>query len=305
MADALKAILVAAFPNVEIRHFGVESDFRSGFNVIAENPPFLFLVDVMFPWTRPSAEMPSIPNDVVHGGVYRAGFRCLHQVSEDARTSQVPALVHSVLALQDVAEEMAAFPHAHYLQADVDDGSLERFLAQIRRPLSPESPYSKAVRSFCQTLANQIAVNPNFLDQIEWRDLERVLAEIFGTLGFQAILTRPAKDGGKDIVLERKDGGEPGVIYVEIKHWPSAKVGRRPVREFIQVIMKDRVSGLFLSSSGYTESAYGALAVVERVPLTLGGREQIHRLCQTYTLAQSGLWSPTGALLTEILESRN
>lgn len=46
-----------------------------------------------------------------------------------------------------------------------------------------------------------VARNPNVLNHLEWRDLERLVAELFDGLGFQARLTPSAKDDGKDVVL--------------------------------------------------------------------------------------------------------
>jgi HJR/Mrr/RecB family endonuclease len=94
-------------------------------------------------------------------------------------------------------------------------------------------------------MALQIATDPSILNQVEWRDLERIMAEVFEALGFRTTPTRGAKDGGKDIILESRHDGSRRMIYVEIKHWCSTKkVGCRPLREFSEVIMRDQVSGL-------------------------------------------------------------
>lgn len=50
--------------------------------------------------------------------------------------------------------------------------------------------------------ATMIARDQRALDHIEWRDMERTIAEVFDGLGFIAKLTPPSKDGGKDVILE-------------------------------------------------------------------------------------------------------
>src|SRR5215213_2504038 len=49
--------------------------------------------------------------------------------------------------------------------------------------------------------AELVAKNPRRLDELEWRDLERMLAEVFNGIGFSVELTPGSKDGGKDIIL--------------------------------------------------------------------------------------------------------
>jgi HJR/Mrr/RecB family endonuclease len=76
-----------------------------------------------------------------------------------------------------------------------------------------------------------IAQNPRALDEIEWRDIERTIAEVFDGLGFLARLTPPSKDGGKDVVLECTVSGQRAEYLVEIKHWRAgSRVGGGALR---------------------------------------------------------------------------
>jgi hypothetical protein len=70
-----------------------------------------------------------------------------------------------------------------------------------------------------QELVRQIAAHPQELAAVEWRDLERLLFEVFDALGYRADLTRPAKD-----IIDR----------------------------FTEIGGANRVEGLLLSSSGFT-----------------------------------------------------
>lgn len=142
------------------------------------------------------------------------------------------------------------------------------------------------VRSILQAVsrkfATMIAENPSALDELEWRDIERTIAEVFEGLGFSVTLTPSSKDGGKDVVLECKVGGQRANYLVEIKHWRSEnKVGAAALRSFLNVIVKEPSDGgLFLSTYGYCSNAFEQLFEVERQRLRFGDKEEGGRALQ-------------------------
>lgn len=94
---------------------------------------------------------------------------------------------------------------------------------------SEETGVFSIVRRFMQELARRVADRPQELADVEWRDLERLLFEVFDALGYQARLTRPGKDGGYDLRLE----AEGFVYFVEVKHWfERSKVGAGIIKRF-------------------------------------------------------------------------
>jgi HJR/Mrr/RecB family endonuclease len=151
-----------------------------------------------------------------------------------------------------------------------------------------------AVRILSRTLALLIARDPKKLDEIEWRDLERLLAEAFDGLGFGVVLTPPAKDGGKDIVLTCRVTGKKRTYVVEVKHWVAGgKVGGGAVSDFLHVIAsEERQGGVLLSSSGFTRTAFEELSEVDRQVLRFGEAAKIVSVCRRYMKATSGIWSP-------------
>jgi restriction system protein len=150
------------------------------------------------------------------------------------------------------------------------------------------------VRQVSGTFARLIAEDPRILDHLEWRDLERTVAEVFGGLGFGVNLTPAAKDGGKDIVLECLVQGSRATYIVEIKHWRSgSRVGGTALRDFLSVIVREkRDGGLFLSTYGYCNNAFAQLTEIDRRNLRFGQREKIVALCRSYVRVRSGIWSP-------------
>lgn len=156
-----------------------------------------------------------------------------------------------------------------------------------------------------KVFAEKIVEDPDLLMKLEWRDLERMVAELFEGLSFSVTLTPPAKDGGKDIVLECVNKGTNESYIVEIKHWRSKqRVGSDAIKEFLSVICKEkRVSGLFLSTYGFTDNAFEGLTEIERKIIRFGDEQKIINLCKSYLKVKSGIWSPMDNLERIITDS--
>ncbi len=123
---------------------------------------------------------------------------------------------------------------------------LKRYLSEAASKKSQE-PEVKAssrleviVRTAMKAVALEIAENPNCLREVEWRDLERVMREVFERLGFRTELTRPGKDGGFDLRLESDECGETKVFLVEVKHWLASrkKPGSKALSSLVDVVAK-------------------------------------------------------------------
>lgn len=161
------------------------------------------------------------------------------------------------------------------------------------------------IRSISHDFATLVAADPEALDHLEWRDLERMMARVMEGLGFVTTLTPPSKDGGKDLTLACTAEVGAETYIIELKHWRSGKrVGRRSVTDFMRVIVRERRSGgLFLSTSGYSADAFEGLTEVARSRLRLGGREKIVLLAKTYMRSCQGLWSPSESLPEVLFDS--
>lgn len=161
-----------------------------------------------------------------------------------------------------------------------------------------ENEVFAVISNFTKQLISLIAKNPNNLMNLEWRDLERTIHEIFNEIGFKASLTPPSKDGGKDIILECEIDGIQKSYIVEIKHWRSQqKVGQKAIKEFTKVIINEkREKGLYLSTYGYTQNYYECLTKTERNIIGFGEKEKIIELCNTYEKIKNGLYLPMNSL---------
>jgi len=150
-----------------------------------------------------------------------------------------------------------------------------------------------------------IAQNGAELQKVEWRILEHVLATAFEEFGFDAHLTAPAKDGGKDIILECVERGTRRRYVVEVKHWVCGQaVPGSHLKKFLNVVVNEKHdSGLFLSTSGFARNAYDSLVHLEHKRVRVAGKEKVLSLCQLYVKREAGVWatelSPTETLFEQ------
>jgi restriction system protein len=183
--------------------------------------------------------------------------------------------------------------------------NLENWINSLELPDSNHSTVETLVKIISQNFAYLIAKNPNCLNELEWRDIERTVAEVLEGIGFKVILTPSSKDGGKDIILECTSKGKNQTFIIELKHWRSGqKVGGNAIKEFVKVIINEkRDKGLYLATYGYTENYFECLKEIEHKKVLLGEKEKIISLCKTYVKYKSGIWLPTSSLEEILFEN--
>ena len=83
------------------------------------------------------------------------------------------------------------------------------------------------------------------------RDFEVFIANIFSDNGYSTKVTQYTSDGGKDIIIKKN-----GITYyVECKHWESA-VGRPELQKLVGAAVGNAVSDLiFISTGGFNVNA--------------------------------------------------
>jgi len=160
----------------------------------------------------------------------------------------------------------------------------------------------EVVNDMIHKLCKLIAEDKASLEDLEWRDLERIIAESLSTIGFDIILTPSSKDGGKDIIAEWKMNGSKKQFYIEIKHWnKKSKVGMKYISSFLKVNIKDKTNGgLFISSSGYTNDVLNYVNELSKQKIKLANETKVITLCKKMEQVKSGLWLPS-TILPEIL----
>lgn len=169
-------------------------------------------------------------------------------------------------------------------------GDLRNWLSKYVQLEDVDTAYQRIVRGAMQQLARAVAERPEVLAKIEWRELEKVLREVFEGIGFGTKLTRPGKDGGFDLELSTAEGGQKRLYLVEVKHWAEQKPGPAHLRKFISVTAsRQATGGLLLSTSGFSGTVYSGIAEFS-APVRLAERGKVVALCRAYYRLRSALW---------------
>lgn len=187
----------------------------------------------------------------------------------------------------------------------IDIDSLKAWWARIDIDASIDRQEIQAIlKTMSWRFAQLVAEDPDNLQKIEWRQVERMLAEVFEGIGFEVELTPPSKDGGKDIILQCRLAGDRKSYIVEIKHWRSrSRVGNKDIREFLDVVLsEEREGGLFLSTFGYCSNIFECLTEIERKKLRFGEQDKVVTLCQQYLKVEAGIWTPQTRLADVLYE---
>lgn len=189
---------------------------------------------------------------------------------------------------------------------------LKRYLSEAASKRNVESDVKTPsrleviVRTAMKAIPLEIAKNPKCLREVEWRDLERAMREVFEQLGFETELTRSGKDGGFDLRLECEEDGETQIFLVEVKHWLASgkKPGSEVLSALVDVVAKagGTTKGLLVSSSGFTGNVLSGRTEVEQHTVRIAGQNKIVSLCQSYLESLEGVWLPTTELSEMLLE---
>jgi restriction system protein len=91
------------------------------------------------------------------------------------------------------------------------------------------------------------------LGQMSWQQFEHLVSEAYRRQGYVAqVVGSPSGDGGVDIELRRKGR----FILVQCKQWKAYKVGVKPVRELLGVVVSRRADkGIIVTSGTFTAEA--------------------------------------------------
>ncbi|MGN6691924.1 MAG: restriction endonuclease [Sphingopyxis sp.] len=187
-----------------------------------------------------------------------------------------------------------ALNHADGIGAGIVDlfgpDDLRNWIARHAQHERPESSAASIIRKAMHDLALQLAASPDDLKVVEWRDLERILREVFEGFGFNTRLTRPGKDGGLDLELTAKIDDRNKTFLVEVKHWAEQKPGASHLTKLIRISVEREADGaVLLSSSGFTRTISSGLLELGP-PIHLGDGGKIISLCKTYYRLSTGYW---------------
>jgi restriction system protein len=93
------------------------------------------------------------------------------------------------------------------------------------------------------------------LFQLSPRELERMVAALYRSLGYGVQLTPASKDGGRDVIITRNNPGNYDLALVECKAYVKS-VGVRIARELLGVVSDEKVNrGVIVTTGFFTQGA--------------------------------------------------
>jgi CheY-like chemotaxis protein len=109
-----------------------ERDFRDRFDTLAKANYDFVIIDVMVAWERARPDRRKPDPDVLEGGIYRAGFRCVDMLRRDRRTQDIPIVVHTNFQEGRPALELREKYESPLTKFVPKSGDKEPLLASIR-----------------------------------------------------------------------------------------------------------------------------------------------------------------------------
>lgn len=118
------------------------------------------------------------------------------------------------------------------------------------------------------------------ISELDWEDMQRLVAGILQAMGYKARISPPGADRGKDIVASPDGFGfESPRIVAEVKHRKGA-MGSNEIRSFVGGRHKDD-KGLYVSTGGFTKDAKYE-AERSSIPITLWDLDDLAQAVSEY-----------------------
>lgn len=124
-----------------------------------------------------------------------------------------------------------------------------------------------------EKLVQYFLANPSYLQTMNHRDFEELIAEVFDGFGYQVELTKRTRDGGRDIVaIAGRNQLVSSKYLVECKRYKASnKIGIQPVRSLFGVLHDEGATKAILATtSSFTKDAND---FIERNKWVLEGRD--------------------------------
>ena len=121
----------------------------------------------------------------------------------------------------------------------------------------PKHEIIRSVSAINNSLLKRVRDDPRIIKQLTPRQFEEMVCELLDKQGYSVNLTKQTKDGGKDIIVVRKDVLGEFLIYVECKKYDSQRpVGVGLVRQLYGTVMADNATaGMLVTSSFFSHDA--------------------------------------------------
>lgn len=141
----------------------------------------------------------------------------------------------------------------------------------------PDDAFS--MYSHVQQLILNIAQNRDLIYGISSREFEEVVERLFRDEGFETELTKPTRDGGRDIIATKYEMGKPMVFYIECKRYGRKNsAGVSIVRSLYGVQSSDRVNKSILVTTGNVTRDARRFVENQKTMMSVIDADDIHEL---------------------------
>lgn len=140
------------------------------------------------------------------------------------------------------------------VMADLTNAARDKSVVASNDPAIDDNDATNDEETLAATYDNGIELIKDRVNQLDWEDMERLLAGLLKAMGYCARVMPKGPDGGRDVVASPDALGlESPRIVAEVKHRKGA-MGAPAVRAFIGGLRAgDR--GLYVSTGGFTKEA--------------------------------------------------
>lgn len=140
------------------------------------------------------------------------------------------------------------------VMADLTNAARDKSVVASNDPAIDDNDATNDEETLAATYDNGIELIKDRVNQLDWEDMERLVAGLLKAMGYCARVMPKGPDGGRDVVASPDALGlESPRIVAEVKHRKGA-MGAPAVRAFIGGLRSgDR--GLYVSTGGFTKEA--------------------------------------------------
>lgn len=140
------------------------------------------------------------------------------------------------------------------VMADLTNAARDKSVVTSNDPAIDDNDATNDEETLAATYDNGIELIKDRVNQLDWEDMERLVAGLLKAMGYCARVMPKGPDGGRDVVASPDALGlESPRIVAEVKHRKGA-MGAPAVRAFIGGLRAgDR--GLYVSTGGFTKEA--------------------------------------------------
>lgn len=140
------------------------------------------------------------------------------------------------------------------VMADLTNAARDKSVVASNDPAIDDNDATNDEETLAATYDNGIELIKDRVNQLDWEDMERLVAGLLKAMGYCARVMPKGPDGGRDVVASPDALGlESPRIVAEVKHRKGA-MGAPAVRAFIGGLRTgDR--GLYVSTGGFTKEA--------------------------------------------------